>query len=167
MPDMLIKTPDDKVYVIDSKVSLKAYEQYVNAEDSDFEKAALKAHALSIRSHVDGLASKRYHELYQIESPDFVLMFIPIEPAFAVAINTDNLLYNKAFEKNITSLDAVMDCWLVTGNRDYLLRVVASDLKNYEIFMREELTKVKGIASIETNFALGRVKTKNNLPLNS
>jgi len=54
-----------------------------------------------------------------------------------------------------------------TGNRDYLLRVVATDLKNYEIFMREELTKVKGIASIETNFALGRVKTKNNLPLNS
>lgn len=78
---------------------------------------------------------------------------------------TDNTL--KAFEKNITSLDAVMDCWLVTGNRDYLLRVVAADLKNYEIFMREELTKVKGIASIETNFALGRVKTKNNLPLNS
>lgn len=78
---------------------------------------------------------------------------------------TDQIL--KSFEKEITSLDAVMDCWLVTGNRDYLLRVVASDLKNYEIFMREELTKVKGIASIETNFALGRVKTKNNLPLNS
>ena len=78
---------------------------------------------------------------------------------------TDQIL--KSFEKEITSLDAVMDCWLVTGNRDYLLRVVATDLKNYEIFMREELTKVKGIASIETNFALGRVKTKNNLPLNS
>ena len=72
----------------------------------------------------------------------------------------------KSFENEITSLDAVMDCWLVTGNRDYLLRVVAVDLKNYEIFMREELTKVKGIASIETNFALGRVKTQNNLPIN-
>ena len=75
---------------------------------------------------------------------------------------TDNTL--KVLKK-ILLLDAVMDCWLVTGNRDYLLRVVATDLKNYEIFMREELTKVKGIASIETNFALGRVKTKNNLPL--
>ena len=77
---------------------------------------------------------------------------------------TDQIL--KSFEKEITSLDAVMDCWLVTGNRDYLLRVVATDLKNYEIFMREELTKVKGIASIETNFALGRVKTINTLPIN-
>ena len=93
MPDMLIKTPDDKVYVIDSKVSLKAYEQYVNAEDSDFEKAALKAHALSIRSHVDGLADKRYHELYQIESPDFVLMFVPIETAFAATFKVDNSIY--------------------------------------------------------------------------
>ena len=77
---------------------------------------------------------------------------------------TDQIL--KSFEKEIISLDAVMDCWLVTGNRDYLLRVVATDLKNYEIFMREELTKVKGIASIETNFALGRVKTINTLPVN-
>ena len=76
---------------------------------------------------------------------------------------TDQTL--KSFEAGITSLNAVMDCWLVTGNRDYLLRVVASDLKDYETFMREELTKVKGIASIETNFALGRVKTNNNLPL--
>ena len=77
---------------------------------------------------------------------------------------TDQIL--KSFEKEVISLDAVMDCWLVTGNRDYLLRVVATDLKNYEIFMREELTKVKGIASIETNFALGRVKTINTLPIN-
>ena len=77
---------------------------------------------------------------------------------------TDQIL--KSFEKEITFLDAVMDCWLVTGNRDYLLRVVATDLKNYEIFMREELTKVIGIASIETNFALGRVKTINTLPIN-
>lgn len=76
---------------------------------------------------------------------------------------TDQTL--KSFEKDITSLNEVMDCWLVTGNRDYLLRVVASDLKSYETFMREDLTKVDGIASIETNFALGRVKTKNTLPL--
>jgi DNA recombination protein RmuC len=61
----------------------------------------LKAHVNSIKKHIDQLSEKKYEDLYDIESPDFVLMFIPIEPAFAVAINDDNTLYNKAFEKNI------------------------------------------------------------------
>ena len=69
------------------------------------------------------------------------------------------------FEEGISHLDEVVDCWLVTGNRDYLLRVVAINLKTYEKFMREDLTKIKGIASIETNFALGSVKTKQPLPI--
>ena len=76
---------------------------------------------------------------------------------------TDGTL--KVFEEGISYLDEVVDCWLVTGNRDYLLRVVAINLKTYEKFMREDLTKIKGIASIETNFALGSVKTKQPLPI--
>tara|TARA_B100001741_G_scaffold184671_1_gene152026 strand:+ start:895 stop:1350 length:456 start_codon:yes stop_codon:yes gene_type:complete len=76
---------------------------------------------------------------------------------------TDGTL--KVFEEGISHLDEVVDCWLVTGNRDYLLRVVAINLKTYEKFMREDLTKIKGIASIETNFALGSVKTKQPLPI--
>ena len=76
---------------------------------------------------------------------------------------TDGTL--KQFEEGISSLVEVVDCWLVTGNRDYLLRVVAQNLKTYEKFMREDLTKIKGIASIETNFALGSVKTKQPLPI--
>lgn len=76
---------------------------------------------------------------------------------------TDGTL--KVFEEGISQLDEVVDCWLVTGNRDYLLRVVAINLKTYEKFMREDLTKIKGIASIETNFALGSVKTKQPLPI--
>ena len=76
---------------------------------------------------------------------------------------TDGTL--KKFEEGISSLVEVVDCWLVTGNRDYLLRVVAENLKTYEKFMREDLTKIKGIASIETNFALGSVKTKQPLPI--
>ena len=75
---------------------------------------------------------------------------------------TDGTL--KKFEKGISTLVEVVDCWLVTGNRDYLLRVVAKNLKTYEKFMREDLTKIIGIASIETNFALGSVKTKQPLP---
>ena len=96
---------------------------------------------------------------------DEVSYGFPITAFVSVRLENQTDQTLKSFEKGITSLNAVMDCWLVTGNRDYLLRVVASDLKNYETFMREELTKVKGIASIETNFALGRVKTNNNLPL--
>ena len=76
---------------------------------------------------------------------------------------TDGTL--KKFEEGISTLVEVVDCWLVTGNRDYLLRVVAENLKTYQKFMREDLTKIKGIASIETNFALGSVKTKQPLPI--
>ena len=76
---------------------------------------------------------------------------------------TDGTL--KKFEEGISTLVEVVDCWLVTGNRDYLLRVVAENLKTYEKFMREDLTKIKGIASIETNFALGSVKTQQPLPI--
>ena len=86
--------------IIDSKVSLTDYERYVNAEDLE-RPQFLKSHVSSIRKHVDQLSEKNYQDLYDIESPDFVLMFIPIEPAFAIAINEDNTLYNKAFEKNI------------------------------------------------------------------
>ncbi len=100
MPDVVLHLPDSKKMIIDSKVSLTAYERMVNAEDEE-RPLFLKAHVNSIKKHVDDLSAKNYHDLYDIESPDFVLMFIPIEPAFAVAINEDNSLYNKAFEKNI------------------------------------------------------------------
>ena len=100
LPDVVLHLPDNKRMVIDSKVSLTDYERYVNADDDD-RPQFLKAHVNSIRKHVDQLSEKKYEDLYDIQSPDFVLMFIPIEPAFAIAINDDNSLYNKAFEKNI------------------------------------------------------------------
>ncbi|WP_272022652.1 DNA recombination protein RmuC [Olleya namhaensis] len=100
LPDIVLHLPDNKKMVIDSKVSLTDYERYVNAED-DQRELYLKAHINSIKRHVDQLSEKKYEDLYDIESPDFVLLFIPIEPAFAVAINADNSIYNKAFEKNI------------------------------------------------------------------
>ncbi len=100
LPDVVLHLPDNKRMIIDSKVSLTDYERYVNADEDDRPKF-LKAHVNSIRKHVDQLSDKKYEDLYDIESPDFVLMFVPIEPAFAVAINEDNSIYNKAFEKNI------------------------------------------------------------------
>lgn len=100
MPDVVLHLPDGKKMVIDSKVSLTDYERLVNADDDD-KPQFLKAHVNSIRKHVEQLSAKNYQDLYDIESPDFVLMFIPIEPAFAVVVNEDNAIYNKAFEKNI------------------------------------------------------------------
>ncbi|WP_046759104.1 DNA recombination protein RmuC [Kordia jejudonensis] len=100
LPDVIINLPNNKKMVIDAKVSLTAYERYVNSEDEEKE-MHLKEHLISIKRHVDQLSAKKYEDLYEMESPDFVLLFVPIEPAFAIAINSDNSLYNKAFEQNI------------------------------------------------------------------
>ncbi len=100
LPDVVINLPDGKKMVIDSKVSLTDYERFVNAEE-DLQENFLKNHINSLQKHVDQLSSKKYEDLYDMESPDFVLMFVPIETAFSVAINQDPALYNKAFEKNI------------------------------------------------------------------
>jgi len=100
-PDVVINLPDGKKMVVDSKVTLTAYERYINEEDEVLKMQYLKEHVISINRHVEQLGSKNYHDLYQMESPDFVLLFIPIESAFAIALNEDTSLYNKAFEKNI------------------------------------------------------------------
>lgn len=101
LPDVVINLPDNKKMIVDSKVSLTHYERFVNEEDESLQVQYLKEHVNSIKRHVEQLGDKNYHDLYKIESPDFVLLFIPIEPAFAVALNEDSTLYNKAFEKNI------------------------------------------------------------------
>jgi DNA recombination protein RmuC len=100
-PDVVINLPDGKKMIVDSKVTLTAYERYINEEDDSLKTLHLKEHILSINRHVEQLGNKNYHDLYQMESPDFVLLFIPIESAFALALNEDTSLYNKAFEKNI------------------------------------------------------------------
>lgn len=101
LPDVIIHLPDGKKMVVDSKVSLTAYEKYVNEEDDTQQNIHLKEHVNSVKRHVEQLSDKRYQDIYQMESPDFVLLFIPIEPAFALALQEDLTLYNKAFEKNI------------------------------------------------------------------
>ena len=100
-PDVVINLPDGKKMIVDSKVTLTAYERYINTEDETEKAQFLKEHLIAIKRHVDQLSEKNYHDLYQMESPDFVLLFIPIESAFALALNEDTSLYNKAFEKNI------------------------------------------------------------------
>ena len=101
LPDVVLHLPGDKKMIIDSKVSLTAYERYVNEEDKTTQQEHLKEHITSLRKHIEQLSAKNYQDIYEIESPDFVLLFVPIEPAFAVAINFDTEIYNWAFEKNI------------------------------------------------------------------
>lgn len=101
MPDIVIHLPDEKKMIIDSKVSLIAYEHYVNCDDENEKLGFIKEHVNSLKRHIEQLSAKKYENIYKIDSPDFVLLFIPIEPAFAVALNYDNQLYNKAFERNI------------------------------------------------------------------
>lgn len=100
-PDVLIKLPEGKHLVIDAKVSLTAYERCVNADDERVRESALKEHLTSVRGHVTELGRKRYDALYGIDSPDFVLMFVPIESAFSLAMRGDDTLFDFAFRRNV------------------------------------------------------------------
>jgi DNA recombination protein RmuC len=100
-PDVIVNLPDNRHLVIDSKVSLTAFTDYSNAEDVESHRALLSRHLTSIKKHVKELSRKNYQNIYQLESVDFVLMFINLEPAFIVAARNDINLYNDAFEKNI------------------------------------------------------------------
>ena len=100
-PDVVIHLPNDKKMIIDSKVSLTAYERYCNETDEIEKQNFLKQHILSVGNHIKQLSEKNYQHIYEVASPDFILMFVPIETAFALAINKDPNLYNQAFEKSI------------------------------------------------------------------
>ncbi len=100
-PDVLVLLPENKTIVIDSKVTLVAYEKYSSVEDENDRSSALREHILSIGNHIKNLSSKNYQQLYQIQSLDFVLMFLPVEPAFSLAVQYEPGIFNEAFEKNI------------------------------------------------------------------
>ncbi|MCE7994501.1 MAG: DNA recombination protein RmuC [Roseivirga sp.] len=100
-PDVIIRLPEDKNIIIDSKVSLVAYDRYVNGESEEDRLIQLKLHINSIRNHIKGLGEKSYQNLYGIDGLDFVLLFIPIEPAFALAVQQDSELFSHAYAKNI------------------------------------------------------------------
>jgi DNA recombination protein RmuC len=100
-PDAIIDLPDEKHLIIDSKVSLVAYERLVNSETEEDRKLYSKAHVESIRGHVLNLSSKNYHDLYQINSPDFVLLFVPIESSFSFAVQIDAELFSDAWDRRV------------------------------------------------------------------
>lgn len=100
-PDFVVKLPDNKHLVLDSKVSLVAYDQAVRSEDNFAISKHLDEHCKSLRTHIDGLSKKNYSQLLGIKSPDFVLMFVPVEPAYIEAMKHDPQLFNYGYERNV------------------------------------------------------------------
>ncbi len=100
-PDVVIQLPDEKQIIIDSKVSLIAYERFVNAPDDQAQAQHLKEHILSVKRHITELSDKNYHTSKGMNSPEFVLMFMPIESSFSASIRADDELFNFAWEKRI------------------------------------------------------------------
>ncbi len=101
IPDVVIHLPQERDIVVDSKVSLTAYSEYVGETDVERREELLQAHIASVKSHIRGLSDKKYQDLYKLTSVDFVLMFMPLEGAFLTAITTQRDLFQSALDKNV------------------------------------------------------------------
>ncbi|MBL4668064.1 MAG: DNA recombination protein RmuC [Flavobacteriales bacterium] len=100
-PDVIILLPENKHIIVDAKVSLIAYQEYINSEDKEVRESSLKSHINSVKSHIKGLSEKHYTTGKGLDSPDFVLLFMPIESSFGLAMQTDNQLYQYAWDKKV------------------------------------------------------------------
>ena len=177
IPDVVINLPGDKKMIVDSKVSLNAYERYVNAEDLTEQSAHLKDHLLALKQRVQELSKKNYQMLHQEASPDFVLLFIPIEAAFAVASNENPNLYNEAFEQNIilvtpTTLLAVLrtieSMWQNEKQKQNAIEIANEAGALYDSFtnLTIELEKVgRQIGTVQNSYdgAMKKLTGKGNL----
>ena len=143
-PDCIIDLPDNKNLIIDSKVSLSAYEQYVNSEDELKKQVLLKQHLESIKKHIKDLAAKDYPNLYSINTPDYVLMFVPIEPALTLALQEDGEIFNLALNKNIiliststlmATMRTVSFIWQQENQKKNVLEIARQSGALYEKFI--------------------------------
>jgi DNA recombination protein RmuC len=100
-PDVIVVYPGERNLIIDSKVSLNAYERFASAETKEEQDAAIRDHLLSVRNHIQELSSKNYQDIYQLKGLDFVMMFMPVEPAYFIAMQNDPDLWNYAYERRI------------------------------------------------------------------
>ena len=151
-PDIVLHLPEKKNIIIDSKVSLVAYERFVNAESVEDQSKALKDHLISIKNHIKGLSEKNYQNLYGV-SLDFVILFVPIEGAYSVALQAEPGLYQEAFDKNIAMVSAtslwstlrtVGTLWRQERQNANVQEIIrqASDLYDKFVGFSEELVKV-------------------------
>jgi DNA recombination protein RmuC len=151
--DVIINLPGGRHLIVDSKVSLNAYSDYCNATTDELRKPAIKQHLISVRAHLDGLSKRSYHKLAGLDSPDFVVMFIPIEPAFLLAMQEGGELWREAYERNVllvgpTTLLFVIrivdNLWQQEQQARSVADIVDRGTKLYEKFVNfvGDLTKV-------------------------
>jgi len=152
-PDFIINLPDKRHLIVDSKVSLTNYEAYFNAEDEEQKNFHLKRHIESIRKHIKELSEKKYETLYEINTPDYVLMFVPIEPAYLLALNNNNQLYLEALDKNVVlvststllaTLSTVSSMWRQENQKNNVLEIAnhAGRLFDQFVNLTDDLIKV-------------------------
>jgi DNA recombination protein RmuC len=144
IPDFIINLPENKCLILDAKVSLIAYERYFNADNKEIGEQALKEHIQSIKTHIKGLSNKNYQNLYGIHSPDYVLMFVALEPALHAALDADNSLFNFALEKNVVlvshstllaTLKTVSFIWKQEDQKRNVLEIARQSGKLYDKFV--------------------------------
>ena len=152
-PDFIINLPDNRHLIVDSKVSLTNYEAYFNEEDEDKKEQHLKKHIESIKKHIKELSEKKYEGLYEINTPDYVLMFVPIEPAYLLALNKNNQLYMEALDKNVVlvststllaTLSTVSSMWRQENQKKNVLEIADQAGRLYDQFVNltDDLIKV-------------------------
>lgn len=178
IPDVVIKMPDNKNYVIDSKVSLDAYERFYNEEDEELRNRYWKEHLKSVKEHIDELSKKNYDRLYGIYSPDYVFMFMPIEPALTMALQEDPSLYSLALEKNVVlvsstlllaTMRTVSFLWKQEKQHEYVQAIADEGGKLHDKFieMLEELRKVGSSLKTCTNAYQKAINKLNDSPKRS
>ncbi len=143
-PDAVVLLPDNKHIIIDSKVSLVAYDEFVGLESDEDKEAALKRHIVSIRTHIKTLASKEYQSSTEFNSPDFVLLFMPIESSFSLAIQYDSQLFSEAWEQKIVivspttllaTLRTIASVWKQERQTKNALKIAEESGKLYDKFV--------------------------------
>ena len=173
-PDFIINLPDNKHLIIDSKVSLTAYENYYNEEDKILKEIALKKHLDSIKKHYKELEEKDYPGLYDINTPDFVLMFVPIEPALLTAFNHDGNLFLDALDKNVVlvsnstllaTLSTVASVWKQENQKNNALEIAKAGgllYDKFEGFVKDLLEIGTKINASQTSYTAAMEKLTNN-----
>jgi DNA recombination protein RmuC len=143
-PDVIVRLPEKKDLIIDSKVSLSAYEKYSSEDDEKQKALHLKQHLTSIRNHINGLSEKNYQNLDAVRNLDFVMMFVPIEAAFTLAVQYDDKLFTDAFEKNIVivcpstllaTLRTIQNIWRYEQQNNNAMEIARSAGKLYDKFV--------------------------------
>jgi DNA recombination protein RmuC len=152
-PDILVRYPGNRTVVIDSKVSLTAYERFISAEGQEDQEKAAKEHLISVKKHIQELGQKNYENIYHIQSLDFVMLFLPVEPAYYLALQADPALWHYAYERRIllmsptnllAALKMIESLWRIENHNENALEIArqSGDMLDKFVSFVEDLKKV-------------------------